>query len=380
MQRPLPLLALDPSDERTKFQRLGPKTGALDDVLDYWQFKWPDGCFFTFEAKTNEPDAKSAKDHGLGIRYLSITIKSESAYDAAFADQYDADVEEFGHWSIAIPTLPGRKGVTQAVFLDEWWTALPSKACASKKKIAARYIVATAILIEHYLPGVSAAPADQKAVCDPLIINPDDSYPVMTPPIPKPRAAFQLLYDAHAAGLPDQPTDLKTPREERFWDSAHADEFRAVRRRALTELILAGSWRVRLFASLGGVFPDVDEFARKTRFAGTYDELLYRYCETEADYILKKYEQEAGAVGWRLTDANAFVGWFKSVYCPEAAYQNKKGHYVYSNHPLHTLKFSIDPLRAARIIVANVFGNDGDYLPVDVHKVTPPVSTAPAGS
>jgi hypothetical protein len=369
------------------------------DIDTFWRFTWPDGCFFTFKISTEtvayneKTDPEEVADF-VGRKVLRIKNASKSEFDDHFAgDQYPLKDPVYGIWDLAVAVNEDADGTADAVFMDEWWQALKSKACESTSGTAMKYIVASAMIIDHFLPDVKRCPAKQSAFCDALLWNPSDPHPKLPIDHVVPRRAFAPIYDAIADKPPPIPRPGTRDPARTEWIKSYGKKLDENRIEALTELLYAGAWRIRYFHKTGGHFPDLPG-PRQGRGGAcmSFDKYIEKECESCAYGLLKEWKGFASgnnsstgcspALQDYYSDI-AFGMWFRSTKCiqstdPVIDPDTKRA--VFSYHPLHLAVFYIDVLEARNIAMMAWLPVSGTHVTDQVHGVGKAPTVAAAGA
>lgn len=356
------------------------------DIDTYWRLTWHDGCFFTFKISTevvkHDPDKEPEEVAAFeGRRVLRIKNASKSEFDDHFGDQYNTANPVFGIWDLAVAVNEDADGRADAVFMDEWWQALRSKACEGTSGTAMKYITASAMILDHFLPDVQSCPAKQSAFCDALLWEPGDDHPLLPIDHVVPRQAFKPIYDAIADKPPPVPQvaaggGRRDPSAKRRadWIKAYGDKLEANRIAALSKLLYAGAWRIRYFHKVGGHFPKLPG-PRQNRGGAcmSFDQYLAKECERCAYGMLTEwagYSKASSDVDYH-SDLD-FGMWFRSFKCiksPSPATDADTGDLVFSYHPLHLAVFYIDVLEARNIGMLAWLPGSGTHVTDDVHGV-----------
>ena len=374
-----------------------------------YRVTWGDGCFFTMLVSTvrgvvkttigadrkekiefdDTPVASDAPECWLWVRLLN-NLNFDDKYAREFPAEIEAvlqDDKRLGKWSIAFNLRDiSAEGVAKAYFVDEWWKDIESASCSGSGKIVARYIMATRTILAKHAPQISAAPAAQSAVCDPLKYDKEDPVPSFEGMAVDDRiAAFRPIYDElkKLNFTHGELTDNTVKEMPRPWNKQHGPLIEAVRKLALQKLFQAGAWRIAYFQGLGGSFSFSGSTAivppelRVLLGIATPDfaKVLEEQCEEKARdaYIsfkawLNRGWSEGEKTAYRASrDADLenpeyktisdthFEAWFRSeLYLQQAMPIN--GEWVYSRHPLHLEEFKLDVISAGAHL-ANKYGD-----------------------
>ena len=379
------------------------------DIDTFWRFTWPDGCFFTFKINTEIVAAYDKKKDPeevaafVGRKVLRIRNASKAEFDDHFAgDQYPLKDPVYGIWDLAIAVDEDADGKADAVFMDEWyalahgrrptahgsrvtahgprrWQALKSKACEGTSGTAMKYVVASAMILDHFLPSVQSCPAKQSAFCDALLWEPGDEHPLLPIDHVNPRQAFRPIYDAIADKPPPVPKVTGGRRdpsavERAKWIKAYGDKLEANRIAALSKLLYSGAWRIRYFHKIGGHFPQLP--GPRPNRSGTcmsFDQYLAKECERCAYGLLKEWEgYSKNKDGMDVHSDVDFASWFQSFKCiksPTPVTDADTGDLVFSYHPLHLEVFYIDVLEARNIGMLAWLPGSGTHVTDQVHGV-----------
>ena len=361
------------------------------DIDTFWRFTWPDGCFFTFKISTEtvaydeKTDPEEVADF-VGRKVLRIKNASKSEFDDHFGNQYNTAAPVYGIWDLAVAVNEDADGTADAVFMDEWWQALKSKACEGTSGTAMKYIVASAMIIDHFLPDVKRCPAKQSAFCDALLWNPSDEHPKLPIDHVVPRRAFAPIYNAIADRPP--PITVYVPgvrdRARTEWIKQHAKKLDENRLAALSELLYAGAWRIRYFHKTGGHFPKLPG-PRQGRGGAcmSFDKYIEKECENCAYGLLQEWKGFASARDNDYYSDIDFGMWFRSAKCIQntsPAIDPDTNSTVFSYHPLHLSVFYIDVLEARNIANMAWLPGSGTHVTDQVHGVgkTPTVAAGVA--
>jgi len=360
------------------------------EIDTYWRFTWHDGCFFTFKINTEIVAFNAAKDPAevaafVGRKVLRIRNASKAEFDDHFAgDQYPIKDPIYGIWDLAVCVNEDADGTADAVFMDEWWQALRSKACEGSSGVVMKYIVASAMILDHFLPDIQRCPAKQSAFCDALLWDPGEVHPELPIDHVAPRRAFAPIYDAIADKPPPVPPFKPGTRDRARteWIKRYGKKLDENRIEALTDLLYAGAWRIRYFHKTGGVFPKLPGPRQGRGGASmTFDQYIRKECENCAHAMLAEWKgyvvgSKASAGGTASPpdyySDDDFGMWFRSTKCIRTtgpAIDPDTNSQVFSYHPLHLAVFYIDVLEARNIALMAWLPFSGTHVTDQVHGV-----------
>ena len=360
------------------------------DIDTFWRFTWPDGCFFTFKINTEIVAYDDKKDPEevvafVGRKVLRIRNASKAEFDDHFAgDQYPLKDPIHGIWDLAVCVNEDADGAADAVFMDEWWQALKSKACEGTSGTVMKYIVASAMILDHFLPDVQRCPAKQSAFCDALLWNPGEVHPKLPIDHVVPRRAFAPIYDAIADKPPPVPPFKPGTRDpaRTAWVKSYGKKLDENRIEALTELLYAGAWRIRYCHKTGGHFPKLPGPRQGRGGASmTFDQYIHKECEDCAHAMLAEWKGFAAGNNTstgRVASVRDYYSdddfgrWFRSTKCiasTDPATDPDTNSKVFSYHPLHLAVFYIDVLEARNIGMLAWLPGSGTHVTDQVHGV-----------